>query len=86
MGQPERTCVGCGVKAPADTLVRLVLEGGTVVRGTAGRGGRGAWLHAGEACLVKAARRRSFARAFRAAAAADVEALRPLLTASARKN
>ena len=86
MARPERTCVGCGVKAPADALVRLVLEGGAVVRGTAGRGGRGAWLHADGACLTQAARRRAFARAFRKPAAADVEALRPLLTASARKN
>jgi hypothetical protein len=86
MGQPERTCVGCGAKAPSSTLVRLVLEGGTVVRGTAGRGGRGAWLHATDACLTRAARRRAFARTFRGPAAADVEALRPLLTASARKN
>ena len=86
MGEPERTCVGCGAKAPAHVLVRLVLDGGKVVRGTAGRGGRGAWLHASEACLVRAARRRAFSRSFRESAAADVEALRPLLTASARKN
>jgi hypothetical protein len=86
MSQPERTCVGCGAKAPAHALVRLVLEGGTVVRGAAGRGGRGAWLHAEEACLTRAARRSAFARAFRRPAVAQVEALLPLLTASARKN
>ncbi|HET7753936.1 MAG TPA: YlxR family protein [Anaeromyxobacteraceae bacterium] len=83
---PSRTCVGCGARAPASALVRLVLDGGTVVRGTAGRGGRGAWLHADEACLTRAVRRKAFARAFRGPATAEVEALRPLLTASARKN
>jgi predicted RNA-binding protein YlxR (DUF448 family) len=87
MVEPVRTCVGCGARAPARALVRFVLDGGRVVPGRPGRDGRGAWLHAEDACLDRAVRRRAFARALRAAgAAADPAAVRLLLTGSARKN
>ena len=88
MAEPIRTCVGCGEKVPAGSLVRLVLADGRVVVGAPGRGGRGAWLHAAEACLDRAVRRKAFARAFRSRFAAEVDAasLRLLLTGSARKN
>jgi predicted RNA-binding protein YlxR (DUF448 family) len=58
-----------------------------VVIDRSGQGGRGAWLHPTDACLEKAARRRSFARAFRGAPTAiDLAALRVELTGSARKD
>jgi predicted RNA-binding protein YlxR (DUF448 family) len=57
-----RTCVGCGLRADAASMVRAVLAGGEVEfdvlfrRG--GRAiGRGAHLHAKPACIAKAPRR-----------------------------
>jgi predicted RNA-binding protein YlxR (DUF448 family) len=80
MSDPVRTCVGCGARLPAKALVRLVLAGGRVARGTPGRGGRGAWLHAEASCVERAAKRRALARALRSAeAAAGAAALRSLV-------
>jgi uncharacterized protein len=68
-----RTCVGCRQAVPAQTLVRLALCAGEVVL-VAPRGarpsGRGAWLHAREACVRAALKTRAFDRAFRARVAA----------------
>ena len=86
VGEPFRTCVGCGERGPARSLVRLVRADGRVAPGRPGRGGRGAWLHASEACLDRAVKRRAFARALRGEAAVDTAALRQLLTGSARRN
>ncbi|HYG69744.1 MAG TPA: YlxR family protein [Anaeromyxobacteraceae bacterium] len=84
---PERTCIGCGKKAPQDELRRLRIEG-TDVRVDANRsGGRGAWLHPSAGCLEQATRRKAFARAFRrAAVVSDAETFRRELTGSARKD
>lgn len=87
MAVPVRTCIGCGATAAPGELVRLRIEGERVVIDRGRQGGRGAWLHASEGCLERAARRRAFARAFRGAAAAiDLPALRDGLTGSARKD
>ncbi len=85
---PIRTCVGCGGKAAQAELVRLAAEEARVVVDRARRlGGRGAWLHASEACLERALKRRVFARALRLeGASADAVALRVGLTGSARKD
>jgi predicted RNA-binding protein YlxR (DUF448 family) len=84
---PVRTCIGCGEKGSPRALVRLVVEGGRVTAGRPGKGGRGAWIHAADACLDRAVKRRAFARAFRRAdAAAEVADLRLLLTGSGREN
>jgi len=80
MAIPERTCVGCGEKQPATALVRLrLVEGGVAVDGER-RGGRGAWVHAGSACLARAVKRKGFARAFRAPVAVDESRLCEQLT------
>jgi predicted RNA-binding protein YlxR (DUF448 family) len=51
------------------------------------RGGRGAWLHAREACLTSALRRRAITRALRRQGAElDEAALRAGLTGIARKD
>ena len=84
--QPERTCIGCGLKAGQPDLVRLALVEGRVAVDRVRRGGRGAWLHPAQACLEKAVRRKAFGRAFRGPAAADPEALRGQLTGNARKD
>jgi predicted RNA-binding protein YlxR (DUF448 family) len=87
MAEPVRTCVGCGAKASPRALVRLVAGDAGVGLGEPGRGGRGAWIHAEEACIQRAVRRRAFARALRSAdAVPDGAVLRLLLTGSARKN
>jgi predicted RNA-binding protein YlxR (DUF448 family)/ribosomal protein L7Ae-like RNA K-turn-binding protein len=55
----ERTCVGCGERAPATELVRLVLgPSGEIAVDAAGGGfGRGAHVHPRAACLEQAASR-----------------------------
>ena len=80
MTTPERTCVGCGEKLPATALVRLRLAEGGVVIDRERSGGRGAWLHTREACLARAAKRRSFDRAFRKPVVVDESRLREQLT------
>jgi uncharacterized protein len=84
---PVRTCVGCGQTAEQPELVRVKAEAGRVVVDHARTGGRGAWLHPAEACLDRALKRRSFARALRVEGVlADAGALRAEVTCSARKN
>ncbi len=84
---PLRTCIGCGGKAPPEGLVRLRVVEGAVRVDPLRRGGRGAWLHAAEACLERAVKRRSFGRAFRSPGVqVDPRDLRDLLTGSARKD
>ena len=80
MAIPERTCVGCGEKQPATALVRLRLVEGAVVVDAERRGGRGAWVHSGSACLARAVKRKGLARAFRAPVAVDESRLREQLT------
>jgi uncharacterized protein len=64
--EPVRTCVGCRVRAPKSSLLRVVAVEGVLLpdpRGTAG--GRGAHLHRDPQCLALAMRRRAFPRALR---------------------
>ncbi len=85
--EPVRTCIGCGEKAAQRELVRLRVEDGCVTVDRRRRGGRGAWLHPEPACLDRAARRKAFARAFRAPGVrADAGVLRELLTGNPRKD
>ena len=85
--EPVRTCVGCGVRIGRTALVRLVTEGERVIVDREHRGGRGAWLHAREACLLAAMKRRSITRALRRPGAELDEAeLRAGLTGNARKD
>ena len=83
-----RTCVGCGEAATHATLVRLrVDEGARVVANETTRGGRGAWLHAGTACLARALQRGAFARAFRRGdLVVDGDALRRVLTSGSNED
>ena len=84
MSEPVRTCLGCGATGARRGLVRLrVGDGGRVVVDVRRSGGRGAWLHPAEACLVRALRRHALARAFRRADLTyDGDALRQDLTAA----
>lgn len=64
---PMRTCIGCGMIRPKKELIRIVLrDDGTVQADRTGRApGRGAYLCDDQACLQKAVKKKSFARAFR---------------------
>ena len=85
MASPERTCVGCGARLPAAALVRLRLDGSAVVVDRTRSGGRGAWVHAGEACLSRAVKRKGLERAFRRVVSVDERGLRELLTGNGGK-
>ncbi len=54
----ERTCVGCGEKAVADAMVRLVVSpaGEIAVDAAGGAFGRGAHVHGTAACVARAAK------------------------------
>lgn len=61
-----RTCVGCRKKGYRTELLRLVLDGDTVVVDPAKTlPGRGAWIHDAE-CLETAITRKALVRALRA--------------------
>jgi predicted RNA-binding protein YlxR (DUF448 family) len=61
---PIRSCVGCGRKAPQDTLLRFVAEKGRLVPGQS-RPGRGAYTCKRLSCFERAAARRAFNRTLR---------------------
>jgi predicted RNA-binding protein YlxR (DUF448 family) len=85
--RPVRTCIGCGAKAEQPSLVRLCVADGRVDLATRSRGGRGAWLHPGDACLERALKRKAFGRAFRSTdVRVEARELRELLTGSPRKD
>lgn len=64
---PERTCVGCRMKAPATELVRVVADlPGVAVDARRRLPGRGAWVHPLPACIETATRRKAWARALKA--------------------
>lgn len=84
---PERRCLGCGVRARQDELVRFRLEEGpeprrVVVDSARRRLGRGAYLCPRQACLDRALRRRAFQRAFRAKVVAEPQELSEALRGS----
>ena len=81
---PERTCVGCGKKGPPAEMVRLVLgPSGEIAADLAGGAfGRGAHVHAGEACLTKAARG-GLARSFKEPVRATVSDLASVIVVGA---
>ena len=70
MRQPERTCAGCGRKAPQPELVRFAARNGTLV---AGRGvpGRGVYTCPRLACFERALASRAFSRVLRRNVAVD---------------
>jgi predicted RNA-binding protein YlxR (DUF448 family) len=58
---PERTCAGCGRKAPQQELVRFAAQAGRLVAGS-GVQGRGVYTCRRLACFERAADRRAFNR------------------------
>jgi uncharacterized protein len=66
MSEPERTCVGCGRKAPQRELARFVAPDGTLRLDRGRRSpGRGAYVHPRLSCFERAADRRAFSRTLR---------------------
>ena len=61
---PERTCAGCGRKAPQQELVRFAARDGVLVSGRT-EPGRGVYTCRRLACFERAASRRAFARTLR---------------------
>jgi uncharacterized protein len=63
-GEPIRSCVGCGRKAPQSQLLRFVADEGRLVPG-AGKPGRGAYTCQRLQCFERAVARRAFNRTLR---------------------
>ena len=61
---PERTCAGCGRKAPQAELVRFAARDGALVPG-GGQPGRGVYTCRRLACFERASSRRAFSRVLR---------------------
>ncbi|TFC51359.1 YlxR family protein [Cryobacterium sp. TMT2-17-1] len=73
---PVRTCIGCRLRAPRSSLLRVVAqESELVVDETATLPGRGAWLHPTTACFRDALRRHAFGRALRVTSSMDANQL-----------
>jgi predicted RNA-binding protein YlxR (DUF448 family) len=75
---PERTCAGCGRKAPQQELVRFAARAGKLVAGQT-EPGRGAYTCRRLACFERAVDRRAFNRVLRQNLAID-QALSRLYT------
>ena len=76
MASPERTCVGCRVKAPKAELLRFVRQvgGEATVDPSGSAPGRGAYVHRDVGCVEAAVRSRAFTRALRTGLTADAAA------------
>lgn len=78
MSRPERTCAGCGRKAPQQELVRFAARAGKLVAARTAPG-RGAYTCRRVACFERAVDRRAFNRILRQTVVADL-ALAALVT------
>ena len=70
MSTPERTCAGCGRKAPQQELMRFAARSGRLVAGRT-EPGRGAYTCRRLACFERAVARRAFSRVLRQNLAID---------------
>ena len=75
MSAPERTCVGCGRKAPQEELLRFVALDGCLTHSPHGEG-RGVYTCRRLACFERARERRAFNRTLRATVRVDQELVR----------
>jgi predicted RNA-binding protein YlxR (DUF448 family) len=67
---PERTCAGCGRKAPQRELVRFTARAGKLIPGRA-EPGRGVYTCRRLACFERAVDRRAFNRVLRQTVVVD---------------
>jgi uncharacterized protein len=77
---PQRTCAGCGRKAPQAELVRFAARDGQLVSGRT-EPGRGAYTCRRLACFERAVDRRAFNRILRRNVRIDTQALASTLDA-----
>ena len=70
MTPPERTCAGCGRKAPQPELVRYTAQAGALVVGRT-QPGRGVYTCRRLACFERAAERRAFNRVLKRTVVVD---------------
>ena len=78
-----RTCVGCGLRLPQNSLVRLAISdenlNSVVARVLVDTNrhlpGRGVWVHPEKYCFIKMLKRNNFARWFRTSKRLDLEQL-----------
>jgi uncharacterized protein len=75
MSSPERTCVGCGRKAPQVELLRFAVQDGALVPGRS-LPGRGAYTCRRLACFERAVARRAFSRVLRSTVKVDPDLAR----------
>ncbi len=78
--EPVRTCVGCRVRAPRSTLLRVIAVDSTLVPDEHAKlPGRGAWVHETNECMDAAIRRRAFVRALRVSGPLDTQTIEQYL-------
>ena len=70
MTLPQRTCAGCGRKAPQPELQRFVAHAGALVAGRT-EPGRGVYTCRRLACFERAADRRAFSRVLKRTVVVD---------------
>lgn len=84
---PERTCAGCGKRAPAETLVRVVVDpssGELAVDMASSAFGRGAHVHPSPDCVAKAFKG-GFSRSFKTSVKGTPESFVEQLVANANR-
>lgn len=77
--QPERSCIGCGLKKPKSELIRILRspEGEYSLDESGRKNGRGAYLCRDKSCLEKAWKKKGLERSFKEAISQEIyEALR----------
>ena len=70
MSIPERSCAGCGRKAPQQDLLRFAARDGQLVEGRT-EPGRGVYTCRRLGCFERAASRRAFSRVLRQTVCVD---------------
>jgi uncharacterized protein len=68
--RPQRTCAGCGRKAPQSELRRFVASAGALVEGRT-KPGRGVYTCRRLACFERATDRRAFSRVLKRTVVVD---------------
>ena len=87
VSEPERRCIGCGLRGPQSGFLRLSLDLDSapprVMAGAKGeQRGRGAYLCRRRACLDRALQKKAFQRAFRATVVVDEDEMGAALLGS----
>ena len=87
VGEPERRCIGCGLRGPQTSFLRLSLDPDStpsrvIVAAKGGQRGRGAYLCRRRACLDRALQKKAFQRAFKTTVVVDEDEIGAVLLGS----